>query len=517
MSDPMLRWIRPLIPVLYLLIVVNVSFAQAPQPVEIVILRAPNSLTIYIPPHDLGQVSLQGLRLEVTNRQGEPVSYGLERASAFAPLFPYSNIPTPICLHVERSGNTDPLPLECDPATTLILTQRVADVDVFWYDEFSRQELPLTIVRVSEFVTICPAQNSCELEFLPGIVEYTLPGSSPSALNVLGISGADVTTNAEWIPYFQQFGGAEMALVPIGCFTLGSNTGRENERPPHQQCIDQPFWIDRYEISNGAFGGYGFWPLPQQPREVVNWFEASEYCAARGARLPTEVEWEYAARGPDNLIYSWGNNFIPDNATYGLNSGLQTNFVGERPGGASWVGALDLIGNVYEWTSTLYYPYPYNLADNRENSSDTAGLRVVRGGSWMQGADIMQASLRVAQEPDARNNTTGFRCARDFQIEELDFERFLSRELLPTPSPTPLIPQVRVLSGANLRSGPGGEYTLLGSAREGQLLVVIGRSGVGESLWYQVIDLDGRTKWISGTLVMLSGVSAEAVPEAALP
>src|SRR5690606_37691166 len=130
------------------------------------------------------------------------------------------------------------------------------------------------------------------------------------------------------------FDGVPMMLVPAGCFNMGSI----DEPPIHEQCFDAPFWIDRYEVTNAEYarfiaaGGYDnpdYWteagwawrqafdmigPLDSdgftgsdQPRIGVSWYEAIAYANWRGARLPTEREWEYAARGPDNPMYPWGD------------------------------------------------------------------------------------------------------------------------------------------------------------------------------------------------------------------
>ena len=96
-----------------------------------------------------------------------------------------------------------------------------------------------------------------------------------------------------------------------------------------------------------------------QPINEVTWYQAAAYCKWRGVRLPTEREWEYAARGPDNLAYPWGNEFDGDRLHYSQNSGNKTASVGNYPSGRSWVGALDMAGNVWEWTSSLYKDYPY--------------------------------------------------------------------------------------------------------------------------------------------------------------
>jgi formylglycine-generating enzyme required for sulfatase activity len=257
------------------------------------------------------------------------------------------------------------------------------------------------------------------------------PTIDPVALALKGVTGND-----EWTPYRQEFDGVPMTLVPAGCFMMGSTEEEieaafreceealgegecprdwfDDEKPRHEICFDEPFWIDVYEVTNAQYGSSGRWSGDNLPRENVDWFEAEAHCESRGARLPTEAEWEYAARGPDGPVYPWGNDFVADNVVYGGNSGGQTAEVGGRPGGAAWVGALDMSGNVWEWVSSIYKPYPYDAADGREvdGSSDGNSARVLRGGSWLQ--DFAWAAFRLRYFPNSRVDYLGFRCARSY-------------------------------------------------------------------------------------------------------
>ncbi len=224
-----------------------------------------------------------------------------------------------------------------------------------------------------------------------------------------------ITRNDDWTLEVREFEGVEMVLVPAGCFMMGSEDGEDNEAPVHEQCVDEPFWIDRYEVTNEQYGSSGEWSGDNLPRDSVSWFDATAHCESRGARLPTESEWEYAARGPDSLIYPWGNGFVEDNVVYRSNSGNKTIEVGNRPGGVSWVGAYDMSGNVWEWISSLDEDYPYNASDGRERDTEdnTDVRRVFRGGSW---ADFSPAGLRAAyrgmHSPGGSSSYGGFRCAR---------------------------------------------------------------------------------------------------------
>jgi formylglycine-generating enzyme required for sulfatase activity/CubicO group peptidase (beta-lactamase class C family)/pimeloyl-ACP methyl ester carboxylesterase len=272
--------------------------------------------------------------------------------------------------------------------------------------------------------------------------------SIPTQPAYIQLAEKGVLANAEWIPVTQEFGGVEMMLVPAGCFIMGSSqeeldTAYENcknssttcetnygpewflgEAPPHEICFRAPFWIDRYEVTNAQFRLFGgkaadesHWTEDDRPRETVNWFEADAFCELRGVRLPTEAEWEYAARGPDDLIYPWGNDFVAENVVYAANANGRTGEVGSRPGGASWVGALDMSGNVEEWVSSLIFDYPYDALDGRENS-EVIYSRVKRNGSWTsrdlgsENTAFLRAAYRSGMDQIWSNDSLGFRCAR---------------------------------------------------------------------------------------------------------
>jgi formylglycine-generating enzyme required for sulfatase activity len=216
--------------------------------------------------------------------------------------------------------------------------------------------------------------------------------------------------NADWTPHYDTFNGFEMALVPIGCFMMGSTDGEDDEKPVNQQCFDQPFWIDRYEVTNQQYGSEG---NSNRPRAGVTWFQARDFCVQRGARLPTEREWEYAARGPSNLVYPWGNDFVPDNVVYSGNSNQQSADVGSRHKGDSWVDASDLSGNLWEWVSSVYQPYPYKTDDGRELDTDSTAIRrLLRGGSGLDYGSAVRASDRFDVAPTYAAGSIGFRCAR---------------------------------------------------------------------------------------------------------
>ncbi len=294
----------------------------------------------------------------------------------------------------------------------------------------------------------------------PPISPTTLPTALEPTLQ-LGLPDNPVTNNASWSPLTRNIGGVDMVLVPAGSFTMGSNSAQidaarqqctlvlnqcsrvlfEDEAPQERISFSQPFWIDRLEVTNGQYGSSGTFTGNDYPRTNITWRDAQQHCQNRGARLPTEAEWEYAARGPDNLIYPWGNQFDGSRLNFcdgscGISNASwrdttvndyfpNTAPVGSFPVGASWVGALDMSGNVWEWTSTIYgFPYPYRVDDGRENTADTNSKRVLRGGSW----NWIAADARTTSRDDYAENSEiryessdwyGFRCARDFQSGDL--------------------------------------------------------------------------------------------------
>ena len=223
-----------------------------------------------------------------------------------------------------------------------------------------------------------------------------------------------VTENADWTPVVETFNGVEMVLVPAGCFTMGHEAGRRDERPEHPICFEQPYWIDRTEVTNAQYGSAGNQGGDNYPRENLLWSEARDFCAARGGRLPSEAEWEYAARGPNSLIYPWGNELVDANLVFDRNSPSQTAEVGSKPTGASWVGALDMSGNVYEWVSSIYARYPYDAGDGREAADDTTSARVYRGGIQSYIDFGASATIRFRLAPTERNWFVGFPCARRY-------------------------------------------------------------------------------------------------------
>jgi serine/threonine-protein kinase len=225
-----------------------------------------------------------------------------------------------------------------------------------------------------------------------------------------------------------------MVYVPSGEFTMGSHTGSDDELPVHSVNLDA-FWFDRTEVSNGQYrkcvdsgqclapttsaswthGSYfGNPSFDDYPVIFVTWEQAKTYCAWAGARLPTEAEWEKAARGTDGRTYPWGERIDCDRANVLGNDGRcvgDTTRVGSYPSGASPYGALDMAGNVREWTSSLHRDYPYDAGDGREDMQD-GRRRVIRGGSWFGHIPgETRSAARSETQPAYWDYSIGFRCA----------------------------------------------------------------------------------------------------------
>ncbi len=245
-------------------------------------------------------------------------------------------------------------------------------------------------------------------------LEQTSAPTKPSPTMSARPAVTNVQSNADWQPVVEIFDEIEMVYVPPGCFQMGSvdDFANEDEKPSHGQCIETPFWIDRTEITNAQFGSIGNFRGPDLPRDNVTLPQAQTYCASRGGRLPTEAEWEYAARGLDSLRYPWGNTFEEGHAAYSLNAGNQSRAVGSYSAGASWVGALDMSGNLWEWTSTIYaYRYPYQADDGRENLDDVSNFRAIRGGAYSTDPFFLRTSSRKQKHPTLEYLAyVGFRC-----------------------------------------------------------------------------------------------------------
>ena len=221
--------------------------------------------------------------------------------------------------------------------------------------------------------------------------------------------------------------GMEMVYIPAGNFLMGSDISDRNQRPPHKVFLDA-FWIDQTEVTNvqyqacvseGACGSpheldyFKDTKYNNHPVIYISWDEAKTFCAWAGKRLPTEAEWEKAARGDDGRTYPWGNQKPNPSLTNYFDNRKGSSEVGSYPAGASPYGAMDMAGNVWEWTADWYSPEYYKISPVRNPTGPKAGdKRIVRGGSWFSLTEIVvRTYFRKASPPENQNYTTGFRCA----------------------------------------------------------------------------------------------------------
>ena len=212
------------------------------------------------------------------------------------------------------------------------------------------------------------------------------------------------------------------AWIPSGTFTMGSQRGDRDERPEHEAQAGG-FHMDLFPITNSQFArflaesGYspGAWTLPEgrenHPVVSVDWHAAQAYCEWVGKRLPTEPEWEKAARGSDGRTYPWGDEFDVNRASMGASHGFSgTSPVGNFAAGVSPFGILDMAGNVWEWLADCYDASRYSRGAVANGGDESLQNRVVRGGSWMSHKRYLRCAKRGNEPPDKRSKFVGFRC-----------------------------------------------------------------------------------------------------------
>jgi formylglycine-generating enzyme required for sulfatase activity len=234
---------------------------------------------------------------------------------------------------------------------------------------------------------------------------------------------------------------ANIELGPGGC----PGTTFADEMPAHEVTLDA-FWIDRTEVTNqgysqcveegacsppsetGSYTRATYFGDPAYANYPVVWVthdQAESYCIWAGGRLPTEAEWEYTARGPDNLTFPWGEAFDPSRANYcdascplGVSDPTyddgypETAAVGSFPSGVSWCGALDLAGNVREWVADWFSYYTHDPQVNPTGPTE-GETYIPKGGCWLDTAENLRPSNRGQNTPNYTRHKVGFRCVMD--------------------------------------------------------------------------------------------------------
>jgi formylglycine-generating enzyme required for sulfatase activity len=220
--------------------------------------------------------------------------------------------------------------------------------------------------------------------------------------------------------------------VPAGSFFMGSKNGADDEKPAHR--VSGPaFIIDRYEVTNARFAACvqaGTCTAPalasssvrphyfdspdfaNYPVIHVSWQQAAQFCVWAGGRLPSEAEWERAARGTEDArTYPWGDSAPDCSKANMLGCVGDTDRVGRRAAGQSPYGVFDMAGNVWEWTADWYDPKYYGHSPEQQPSGPTTGtLKVMRGGCWMSGVSSLTATCRKPELPASWAPNVGFRC-----------------------------------------------------------------------------------------------------------
>ena len=234
------------------------------------------------------------------------------------------------------------------------------------------------------------------------------------------------------------FGGLECVRVPLGEFILGSREDNKlaysGEKPQQTVRIEVDYWIGRYLVTNRqniefvGQTGHDLKKLDDWQKKIdhpavnVSWYDAQGFCRwlneMHGSelpegyifRLPTEAEWEKAARGEFGFEWPWGNDFDPNKCNSSEGGKGTTTPVGaySSAGGDSPCGAADIAGNVWEWTQSLFKPYPYNAGDGREDIK-AEGHRVVRGGSFDRHQRLARCGSRFGNDPYGSDEYLGFR------------------------------------------------------------------------------------------------------------
>jgi formylglycine-generating enzyme required for sulfatase activity len=251
-------------------------------------------------------------------------------------------------------------------------------------------------------------------------VAWVLMGALVIALIVWGPPFLAPEPDMEWVD------------VPAGEFMMGSdpavdpNAYDDAEMPQHPVYVDA-FRISKYEVTNAQYAQCVRATVCDEPGQLqdyldpahadhpvvyVSWYDAQTFCEWVGGRLPTEAEWEYAARGTGGRIYPWGKEFAESKCNTSESGIDDTTEVGSYPDGASPYGAMDMAGNVWEWVADWFNADYYSMAPGRNpRGSDSGSSRVLRGGSWLSNQKNARCAFRQGDDPATRRKFIGFRVA----------------------------------------------------------------------------------------------------------
>lgn len=274
-----------------------------------------------------------------------------------------------------------------------------------------------------------------EAAIVPAVTEETFsPTEAPSATSIP--TETLTPTSSAPLPEITDEKGAVMVLVQAGNFVMGTNRGDKDERPIHSVYLDD-YYIDKYEVTNALYelcvrdglckppvhadsytqnSYYGNPRYNDYPVVYVDWNMANTYCEWRGASLPTEAQWEKAARGSEEPTYPWGKEIGCQKANYTDGSRVcvgGTTKAGSYESGKSPYGVYDMAGNVWEWVADWYSESYYGISISSSNplGPDFGRARVGRGGSWTRSDGEIRSANRINYAPTYYNFDLGFRCA----------------------------------------------------------------------------------------------------------
>jgi formylglycine-generating enzyme required for sulfatase activity len=323
----------------------------------------------------------------------------------------------------------------------------------------------------------CLKKDSGTTEVIPASTpSFTMtppPTQTPSVANT-PIATATATPKLDIGSTMTGSDGMTLLYVPAGEFTMGSDTGHNDERPVHTVYLDA-FWIDQTEVTNGMYktcvqsgkcakpSSIDYYGFTNYPAVNVNWNDAAAYCSWAGRRLPTEAEWEKAARGTDGRTYPWGNEAPNDNLlNYDGHPTGDIAKVGSYPNGASPYGAYEMAGNVWEWANDWYGKTYYQDSPSSNPLGPESGeYRVIRGGSLNDAGSSVRVTYRNWNIPaDEYHLSIGFRCATG---TSLTFTPALPAETntpVFTPITKPLPEEITDSKGIKMRLVPAGKFTM---------------------------------------------------------
>jgi formylglycine-generating enzyme required for sulfatase activity len=336
------------------------------------------------------------------------------------------DLPKPVTMEEIRSDPVSQGPAPGRPwmlITVLVGGLVLLGVAALWGSFGGSRDVPTPTATVSG-PTFTPAIISPSQPETTSTPEWIETVQSPAPAPSLGV-GSTLVSDLDSMT---------LLYVPAGEFIMGNDNGALDEQPAHRVYLDA-FWIDQSEVTNHMYSlcvdakecqlpkdlrsftrnhYYGNTGFDNYPVIQVDWNMAQKYCTWAGRRLPTEAEWEKAARGMDGNIYPWGND-APNATLLNYNYNAQdTTGVNSYAAGMSPYGAYDMLGNVWEWVSDWYDPMYYQSSPpSNPKGPATESARVHRGGSWRDDVSYISAAKRDSGDPAYADFYLGFRCAMD--------------------------------------------------------------------------------------------------------